>query len=172
MTNIPNIVDIEASGFGRGSYPIEVGIALADGSRHSFLIRPEEGWHHWDENAAKLHCISKEQLATKGLSAILVARKLNSLLQGQVIYSDAWGFDSCWIGKLFDHVNLMQTFRIDALSRLLSVSEMDQWYTEKERVIRSLGLLPHRALNDACILQETFMQIKQTMRFQPHVATA
>ena len=30
----PIVIDVEASGFGKGSYPIEVGVVLPDGSRH------------------------------------------------------------------------------------------------------------------------------------------
>ena len=37
----PIIIDIEASGFGRGSYPIEVGLVLPDGTPHCFLIAPD-----------------------------------------------------------------------------------------------------------------------------------
>lgn len=36
----PIIIDAEASGFGRDSYPIEVGVALGDASRHCYLVSP------------------------------------------------------------------------------------------------------------------------------------
>ena len=42
----PFIMDIEASGFGPDSYPIEVGLALGDGSRFCSLIVPAEHWTH------------------------------------------------------------------------------------------------------------------------------
>jgi hypothetical protein len=45
----PIIIDVEASGLGHGSYPIEVGFALADGETHCRLIKPEEDWQHWFE---------------------------------------------------------------------------------------------------------------------------
>ena len=50
---IPAIIDIEASGFGRGSYPIEVGFALPDRTSYSFLIKPAQSWTHWSEDAEK-----------------------------------------------------------------------------------------------------------------------
>ncbi len=56
--SLPIILDIEASGFGSGSYPIEVGLALADGSCESVLIHPEPEWIHWSEEAASIHKIS------------------------------------------------------------------------------------------------------------------
>jgi hypothetical protein len=37
---IPDIIDVEASGSGPRSYPIEVGIATATGLRYSTLILP------------------------------------------------------------------------------------------------------------------------------------
>ena len=37
---VPNIIDVEASGFGPHSYPIEVGLALGDGSKFCSLILP------------------------------------------------------------------------------------------------------------------------------------
>ena len=38
--DVPTILDLEASGFGRDSYPIEVGYVLPDGSSFCSLIRP------------------------------------------------------------------------------------------------------------------------------------
>lgn len=59
---LPTVLDIEASGFGRGSYPIEVGIARADGSCCAFLIQPLDEWTHWDPKAELLHGISRDRL--------------------------------------------------------------------------------------------------------------
>ena len=36
-----NIIDVEASGLQSGSYPVEVGVAFANGERLSMLIKPE-----------------------------------------------------------------------------------------------------------------------------------
>ena len=56
---IPPIIDVEASGFGRGSYPIEVGFALEDREVQSYLIKPALGWDHWDPKAELIHGISR-----------------------------------------------------------------------------------------------------------------
>ena len=53
----PSIMDIEASGFGRSSYPIEVGYVLGDGSSFCTLIRPLPSWTHWDASAESVHHI-------------------------------------------------------------------------------------------------------------------
>lgn len=36
----PNNIDVEASGFGGESYPIEVGVALDDDTKYCALIQP------------------------------------------------------------------------------------------------------------------------------------
>ena len=40
MITPPIVLDLEASGFGRGSYPIEVGLAMTDGHLVDYLIKP------------------------------------------------------------------------------------------------------------------------------------
>ena len=40
----PPILDVEASGFGPGSYPIEIGYVLGDGTAYCTLISPAISW--------------------------------------------------------------------------------------------------------------------------------
>jgi hypothetical protein len=160
-TNTPIILDVEASGFGRGSYPIEVGIALADGSRHCYLIFPARSWKHWDDQAEAVHGISREVLLTYGRPVSDVAWRLNELLQKRTVYSDAWAFDMSWIGKLFDAANMRQTFRIADISELFSDEQRANWDAMKESVSASLGLKRHRASGDARILQETWLRLSK-----------
>ena len=91
--DVPAIIDLEASGFGRGSYPIEVGVSLADGTIHSALIKPPEHWSHWSEDAEAIHGITRDYLQEHGKTPRDVAMELNELLSGQVLFSDAWSFD-------------------------------------------------------------------------------
>ena len=53
-TRVPACLDMEASGFGRHSYPIEVGFVLGDGQSWCTLIRPAADWTHWDPAAERL----------------------------------------------------------------------------------------------------------------------
>ena len=62
MMTVPIIIDFEASGFGKGSYPIEVGFSGRHGEGWCSLIRPENDWEHWDIDAAKVHHIPREIL--------------------------------------------------------------------------------------------------------------
>ncbi|MCP5324764.1 MAG: hypothetical protein H7A09_00345 [Oceanospirillaceae bacterium] len=156
---LPAIIDLEASGFGRGSYPIEVGVALVDGTVHSFLIKPPAHWNHWDTEAEKIHGISRDLLQAEGHSPREVAIALNELLRGQTLYSDAWSFDSSWVGRLYDEAEIVQRFRMDTINKLLNEPQMMGWDAMKKQVIADLGMDMHRAANDVTVLQETFKRI-------------
>ncbi len=157
---LPAIIDLEASGFGRGSYPIEVGVALSDSSIHSQLIKPSANWTHWDESAEAIHGISRDYLNLHGQTPREVALFLNELLLGQTLFSDAWSFDSSWVGRLYDEAELIQRFKIDTLNRLLSEAEMSAWSDTKDQVVKDLGMDLHRAANDVKILQTTYIRVK------------
>ena len=88
---IPNIIDIEASGFGGTSYPIEIGIVLSSGEKYCSLIKPELNWTHWSEEAEHVHHISKEILQQRGKPALQVAIAINEFLEGKTVYSDGLG---------------------------------------------------------------------------------
>jgi hypothetical protein len=152
----PPIIDLEASGFGRGSYPIEVGFAL---DIHSFLIKPEDDWTHWSEEAQQIHGISREQLQAEGMCIEDIALKLNELLRGQTLYSDAWSYDSSWIGRLFDSAGIIQRFRIETINKLLKPEQVEFWHPTKEAVLQEIGLKAHRAAIDVQVLQETYLRI-------------
>ena len=80
-TGIPCIIDIEASGFGSHSYPIEIGFITPEGKRYCSLIKPHRRWTHWDQNAESVHKISRTTLQEHGKPAHLVARELNENLK-------------------------------------------------------------------------------------------
>ncbi len=155
---VPIILDIESSGFGAGSYPIEVGVVLRSGKSISYLIRPEPEWTHWDAEAEATHGITREQLEREGLPVRYVAHALNELLRNENVYSDAWGFDSSWLSRLFDQAELPQMFRLECLTRLMSEKQLDVWTQTKNQVIEELDLCRHRAEDDAIILQKTFLR--------------
>lgn len=159
---VPPIIDLEASGFGRGSYPIEVGFALENREVHSYLIKPEADWTHWSEEAEQIHGISREQLQQEGEDIETIALKLNELLRGQTLYSDAWSFDSSWIGRMFDSAGIIQRFRIETINKLLKPEQVEHWHPIKEAVLQELGIKAHRAANDVQVLQETYLRILNT----------
>ena len=75
-TRPPIIIDIEASGFGAESYPIEIGVVLGDGAKYCSLIEPRPEWTHWDPAAETVIINSGDGLKTYGRS-MTVADRLN-----------------------------------------------------------------------------------------------
>ena len=160
-TDVPAILDIEASGFGAGSYPIEIGYVSGDGSSYCTLIRPAPGWEHWDPGAAAMHGISREVLASHGRDAKEVARELNQRLDGKVLYSDGWANDSVWLSKLYDEAGMTARFRLENLRSLLNDAEAARWHETKDSVVADLHSNRHRASTDAQVLQRAVMRVKQ-----------
>jgi len=157
---IPTILDVEASGFGPGGYPIEVGYVLADGSTHCTLIRPAPGWTHWDPAAESIHGISHDVLVARGRDVGDVARDLNEELRGQVVYSDGWANDYAWLARLFAEARLLQRFKVESLRRLLSDAEAAQWHASKDAVAAETLTNRHRASTDAQLLQRALLRVK------------
>ncbi len=157
----PPILDIEASGFGLGSYPIEVGIVMPDGRSWCSLVKPEPEWQHWDPSAAAVHHITRDNLQRHGRSALEVADALNDWLEGMVVYSDAWAHDYTWLNRLFDAANRTPHFRLENLRALLSESEAASWHELKRQVAMGMILQRHRASSDARLLQSTLKALKQ-----------
>lgn len=156
---LPAIIDVEASGFGRGSYPVEVGFVLPDGTPHCFLIKPMPGWTHWSKRAEALHGVTRECLEQRGRPTHEVAAALNNHLQGQMVYTDAWAFDLSWLGKMFDAVDALPAFRLASINELLTQAQQAAWDKAKREVVRVLNLQRHRASGDARILRETLRQV-------------
>ncbi|EWH12285.1 hypothetical protein DS2_01150 [Catenovulum agarivorans DS-2] len=158
MINLPNIIDVEASGFGRGSYPIEVGVVLSSGRRFCSLIEPDESWTHWQRSAEDAHKISLQEVYLFGSSICSVADNLNCILRDQTVYSDAWGNDSSWIAKLFEFAGKVQAFKIESIVSILTEQQMEIWHDTKEALAAKSSQPRHRASNDAVLIQNTYYQ--------------
>lgn len=156
---VPIIIDIEASGFGRGSYPIEVGCALADGSSFCTLIRPTPEWTQWDASAEQVHGISREALFEHGRSAEEVVLMLNQRLRGQVVYSDAWYHDYSWLNVLYAATESYPSFRLEHLASLMDEQHANQWNETRAAIQREQQSARHRASADARMLQLTWLRL-------------
>ncbi|MEY4266085.1 MAG: hypothetical protein RIS90_620 [Pseudomonadota bacterium] len=153
------MLDIEASGFGRHSYPIEVGFALADGHCVCTLIQPEPGWTHWDAKAELVHHIPRPLLLQRGRPALEVARLLNDHLHGQTVYSDGWANDYSWLAALFDAAGISPRFKLESLRALLREEQADRWHAVKAAIVSERGAQRHRASADARLLQLTLQRV-------------
>ncbi len=161
---IPPILDIEASGFGRGSYPIEIGVALPDRSVTSYLIAPHEDWTHWSEEAEALHGLSRTLLEEKGFPPREVARQLNQMLEGQVVYSDGWGVDSGWLALLYYYAGVTQAFQLETLARILTEPQLVLWHNTRDRLASDGQGHRHRAGFDARLIQDTYIETLKAAR--------
>ena len=158
-------IDVEASGFGAGSYPIEIGISGPGSVLNCFLIRPLPEWQHWDPAAERLHGISQQVLQTHGRDPGKVADRLNHLLAGEVVYTDAWGQDMAWLARLMEETERPMRFRVESVLTLLDEAELERWDAVKGAVMDKVQASRHRASTDARILRLTF----KTLRTVPDI---
>jgi hypothetical protein len=158
MISVPIIIDFEASGFGIGSYPIEVGFSGRHGEGWCSLIRPEEDWTHWDPEAANIHRIPREILIERGNTARFVAEQLNFFLKGRTVYTDGWGQDYVWMARLYDAAELSPNFKLADLFEIIEEVQLADWDATKEQVLKELCVARHRASSDARVLQLTWLR--------------
>jgi hypothetical protein len=159
--SIPTIIDVEASGFGSLSYPIEVGVINQSGKRFCCLIKPQSDWTHWDEKAEALHGISRQLLTEKGLSVQEVCQQLNQFLMGQVVYSDGWVVDDTWLIKLFHAAKVTKQFHVSSLEMILNEAQMSLWHSTKDKLFEQMKEQRHRASSDAALIQNTYVATQQ-----------
>lgn len=157
---IPAVIDIEASGFGRGSYPIEIGYINADKEVGCSLIKPLDNWTSWSLDAYNIHGIERELLFRAGKSVKEVALWLNENLAGMTVYSDAWMNDMCWLGYLYDEAEVIQNFKLESILDLLTEDERDRWAEVYQFILEQTKLTRHRASADARLIQQTYLAIK------------
>jgi hypothetical protein len=161
----PNIIDIEASGFGFESYPIEIGVVLSNGQKYCSLIKPEKNWSYWDQDAELVHGLSLELLYLHGKPVQTVAWDLNQFLRNQTVYSDGWVLDKPWLTRLFYQAGIAPVFFISSLEYILKEPQMAIWTVTQKQVINDLALQRHRASTDALIIQETYYRTHQALQF-------
>lgn len=158
---LPYIIDVEASGFGPLSYPIEVGVVYGNDERYCSLIEPAPHWTFWSPEAESQHRISRKMLQRHGRQAKAVALKLNELLEGKTLYSDGWVVDNPWMIELFSTARVPMKFHISPLELILSEDQMAVWAEAKRQVQQQLALDRHRASNDALVIQQTYALSQQ-----------
>jgi hypothetical protein len=109
-------IDLEASGLGPSSFPIELGIALpgraADGvwevTLRSWLLRPEPRWldrpDAWDPVAEEIHGLSLPRLLDEGLPLRQVVEEIDAHLAGCTVNADTGrhGSDAGWLTEVAD----------------------------------------------------------------------
>lgn len=156
----PCVIDIEASGFGRNSYPIEVGYVWGGGRARCMLVAPAPGWVHWDESAAQVHGITRAVLIDHGLSVREVAHTLNTDLAGLTAYCDGWAHDYAWLAVLFEAADMNPSFKLETVNRLLGDTQLSHLDDQRRLALAEMGLTRHRASNDARALQLALKRVR------------
>ena len=150
-------IDVEASGLGPYSWPIEVGWGFHGQSPRSVLIRPAEGWsmQAWEKPAESLHRIRPDRLLAEGRDPLDVALGLNAALGQATVYSDAPDYDSFWLFRLYDAAGVRPNYRLADLGDLLrplwrgAASDLDAQASET-------APHTHRAADDVRHLQAMY----------------
>jgi hypothetical protein len=158
--DLPAIIDVEASGFGKGSYPIELGVVLSCGARLSMLVKPEPEWIHWDANAESLHGLSRQQLVSTGKPIKSVATAFNAFLSGMTVYTDAWVVDGPWISHLFYAAGTKPRFKVSSIEQIMSEAQFEIWDDTKTQLADELQGTRHRASQDAWLIQQTYAKTR------------
>jgi len=150
-------IDLEASGLGSRSWPVEVGWAFESGPPESILVRPHDSWtdDSWDVRAEALHGLSREKLEAEGVDARVVATRLNDAFSAIRVYSDAPDWDGFWLFRLFSAAGVRQNFTLLDFGRLVRPLA---GVRQEAILARAARLAPrrHRAADDARHLQVLF----------------
>ena len=160
-SNTPIIVDIEASGFGAESYPIEIGLIDESGNRFCSLIKPQEDWTHWAESAEAVHGIPRQDLFTHGNDPREIAIEINRRLEGKTVYSDGWAHDYPWLRKLFYAALKEPEFRFSPIEMILTEAQIGIWDQTKQQVLKETTCPRHRASTDAYVIQQTWLRSRE-----------
>ena len=154
----PSVMDIEASGFGPQSYPIEIGYCLSSGEKFCTLIKPLNSWTHWDSSAEKLHGIAKQSLIQVGMDVRAVCTELNQRLMGATLYSDGWVVDKLWLNALYVAAHLEPAFSLRAIENIQTENQYFTWDKVKQHLLRQGYMQRHRASADAEFVQQVFLR--------------
>ena len=117
----PCFLDVEASGFGDTSYPIEIAWSNEVGDIQRYLINPASvaNWVSWNPDSEKIHGIDRPRLERNGWDPEFVATRLTEDLHGKTVYTDAPEFDAAWVAQLFTAVKQPKPFRCEHIDELL-----------------------------------------------------
>ncbi len=166
----PTIIDIEASGFGSRSYPIEIGVVKTTGERYCALIEPQPDWDHWSESAQAVHGISRQLIESRGRKPCDICQELNQFLGDITAYSDAWTHDSPWLNRLFFAARINPSFHLSPIELIATEAQLLLWDQTKRRLEKHLDIKRHRASGDAYLIQQTFLESRRLVDTQPVLA--
>lgn len=155
------LIDIEASGLGPESYPLEIAYSPEEGQYESFLINPDtaEDWQSWDPMAEAMHGMTRAYVVAQGQDVMRVARKLNEALGTATWYTDGYDEDLGWITQLYEAVVFEPTFRLASLQGLLQTG--GEALAARYDELAMLAEPAHRATDDLKAIRALVRQVTQ-----------
>lgn len=151
-------LDFEASSLRKAGYPIEVGWVREDGEGEAHLIRPPPIWADWDEDAERIHGISRETLIASGDPPDAVVERMTEGLTGHELFASAPSWDGKWLSMLLRAAgrprHLLRLRDSDEAFRAAALARGETEDAAKSLVdavrLHAQALAPaHRALADA-----------------------
>lgn len=114
-----DVIDFEASSLNANSYPIEIG--WTNGSEvHSLLIKPIAEWSDWSDYAeTQIHHISRQQLASEGVSPAEALRAINDNFGPGILWCDGGKYDAWWLQRLEEAAGFKASFRLGDIYHML-----------------------------------------------------
>lgn len=166
---MPCIGDIEASGLGIDSYPIEIAWSIPSGEIRSRLIRPVSRWgNYWEPAAEDLHGITRDMIQQQGITAAEVAVLMNTDMDGRVLYFDGGDYDRRWLTQLFEAAGVQPNFEFGDFNTLLALAGVRDGSRRLESEMRARAdigdLKLHRAAHDVKFLQRWYIRARGGMR--------
>jgi hypothetical protein len=141
-------IDVESSGLGRGSYPIEYGSCGLDLQPVSLLIRRRDDFAlaDWSPTAQNLHNISLDDLADHGVDADEAARRISlDLAPGVIGLSDNPDHDFQWLIRLSSDLDAVGLYPISLFQRQARIAALERHGYERlsEATVRVQERYPH-----------------------------
>lgn len=116
------------------SYPIEAGVAHADGRVETKLIKPQPDWTDWsgepdNPDIGRFHGIARSELFEKGEDVSEVARWLNEELTGKIVMCDSPQArpDTFWVNRLFSAAGIQREFDVHFLYDYMDLDDPDTY---------------------------------------------
>ncbi len=154
----PHVMEVQSSGYGPDSYPVEVGVVLDSGRRYCTLILPLDSWSYWDEEVEKKHFVTRSAIMNHGKPIVKVARDLNHLLKRKTVYLGDWDNEKQWLDLIFSTTGILKKFRIEPLEDILTQRQVHGWSQTHAQVKEEASIQRQRASSDAYVLQETYVR--------------
>lgn len=150
-------LDMEASGLGASSWPIEAGWVFPGWPVRSVLIKPSPRWplEAWQKQAERLHGITLQQLLGEGLPVLEIALMLNAALGSAQVYSDAPDYDGYWLYRLFEAAGVKANFQLlDFADLIAGITDLkpSRLIAEADRTFPHI----HRAAADVLHMAEIY----------------